>query len=93
MERPSLEKILENYIVESSAEFYEGKFKRMIEEQMPDYDVEVWDTDEYDFGQSVGDTISATIRGKFVEDMQTMMWCTEMQDCYMYVVAIKLKGE
>lgn len=93
MERPSLENILENYIVESSAEFYEGKFKRMIEEQMPDYDVEVWDMDEYNFGPSVGDTIAATIIGKTVDDMQTMEWCTNNQDCYMYVVAIKLKGE
>lgn len=89
----TLEKILENYVVESSADFYEGKFKKMIEEQMPDYDVEVWDFDEYNFGTSVGDTIAATVVGKTVEDMQTMVWCTESQDCYMYIVAIKLKGE
>ncbi len=93
MERPSLENILENYTIESSADFYEGDFRQMIQDQMPDYDVEVWDMDEFNFGPSVGDTIAATIIGKTVEDMQTMEWCTDNQDCYMYVVAIKLKGK
>ena len=64
----------------------------MIEEQMPDYDGEVWDEDEYKFGPSVGDTIAATIIGKTIDDMQTMEWCTESQDCYMYVVAIVTFG-
>lgn len=88
-----LEKVLEKYIVDSADEFIQDDFEETIKKALPGYDITVWDEDEGNFGQSVGDTIAATVQGKTVEDIQTMEWCTEECDCYMYVVAIKIKEE
>lgn len=87
----TLEQILDNmsYTYEDCPTM--EKLEEMIQEQMPDYIVNVFDMDgEY---SAAGDTIAAIIRGKFVEDMQTEMWNADDQSVYYYVVAIKIKGE
>lgn len=89
----TLEQILEDYSVESYDKFCEDEFIDVIETQMPGYDITVWNMDEPYFGPSVADTITATVEGKFVEDIQSMSWRTNNQDCYMFAVAIKVKEQ
>lgn len=86
-----LEEILEKYHIESSDNFKISSFENMIKEAMPGYEITTWDEDESNFGQSVGDTIAVVVKGKQIEDIQTMEWCTDDCCCYMYVVAIKTK--
>ena len=94
MNKPNLEIILNNINYESADDVpCAGAFEEEVKQQLPGYDVTVIDMDEYGAIESIGDTIAATVKNQFVEDIQTMQWCTEEEDVYYYVVAIKLKGE
>lgn len=94
MDKPNLEIILNNINYESADDVPSaGGFEEEVKQQLPGYDVTVIDMDEYGAIESIGDTIAATVKNQFVEDIQTMQWCTEEEDVYYYVVAIKLKGE
>lgn len=86
-----LEEVLSNYHIEEGGDVIIEDIEDLVKKEMPGYDITVWDEDETNFGQSVGDTIQATVRGKMVEDMQTFEWCSEDCCCYVYVVAIKIK--
>ena len=91
--KPNLEQILNNITFTSADDCpVDGGFEKILQKLMPGYDITVFDMDE-DHYTSPGDTIAAVVNNKFVEDIQTMQWCTEEQDVYYYVVAIKLKGE
>lgn len=91
--KPNLEQILNNIIYTSTEDCpTTGGFEKILQKHMPGYDITVFDMDE-DHYTSPGDTIAATVQNHFVEDIQTMQWCTEEQDAYYYMVAIKLKGE
>ena len=94
MDKLNLEIILNNINYESADDVPSaGVFEEEVKQQLPGYDVTVIDMDEYGAIESIGDTIAATVKNQFVEDIQTMQWCTEEEDVYYYVVAIKLKGE
>lgn len=93
MNKPNLEQILNNIVFTSAEDCPTvGGFEKIVQKHMPRYDVAAFDMDE-DHYTCPGDTIAATIQNRFVEDIQTMEWCTEEEDVYYYVVAIKLKGE
>ena len=94
MDKLNLEIILNNINYESADDVPSaGAFEEEVKQQLPGYDVTVIDMDEYGAIESIGDTIAATVKNQFVEDIQTMQWCTKEEDVYYYVVAIKLKGE
>ena len=95
MNNPDLIEILQDKMVYESADdvLAEGGFEEELKQYMPDYDITVIDMDEYGAISSVGDTIAATVQGKTVEDIQTTQWCTEEQDVYYYIIAIKLKED
>lgn len=93
MEKLNLEIILNNITFTSAEDCpTSGGFEKILQKHMPGYDITVFDMDE-DHYTSPGDTIAVTVKNQFVEDIQTMQWCTEEQDAYYYIVAIKLKGE
>lgn len=85
----TLEQILENTIYTYDDCPTVGTFEKEIQAQMPDYEVMVFDMDEE--YSAPGNTIAATVVGKFVEDMQVAMWNADDQTAYYYVVAIKTK--
>lgn len=90
---PVLWEILEQHFTYESADdvVAEGQFEKDLKEYMPGYDITVLDMDEYGAIEAVGDTISAVVNKKYVEDIQTQQWCTEEQDCYYYIIAVKVK--
>lgn len=92
---PVLWEILEQHFTYDSADEcpVEGQFEKDLQEYMPGYDITVIDMDETDAISAVGDTIEATVNKKYVEDIQVTQWCTEEQDVYYYIIAIKIKGE
>ena len=95
MNKPDLIEILDEKFTYESADdvVAEGQFEKDLQKYMPGYDITVIDMDEYGAIESVGDTIAATVQNHFVEDIQTTQWCTEEQDCYYYIIAIKLKED
>ena len=93
MNKPDLIEILDEKMTYESADdvLAEGGFEKELKQYMPDYDITVIDMDEYGAISAIGDTIAATVQNKFVEDIQVSQWCTEEQDVYYYIVAIKIK--
>lgn len=93
MNKPDLLEILDEKMTYESADdvLAEGDFEEELKQYMPGYDITVTDMDEYGAISTVGDTIAATVQNKFVEDIQVSEWCTEEQDVYYYIIAIKLK--
>lgn len=73
------------------------EFADKIESEMgEDYHIEVWDHDDYnmsDLPESIVETISNTVKGKIVEDLQIQTYETDDpgDEVYFTVVALKIK--
>ena len=87
---PLLQDVLEGISISDSSNFIEIDFKEQIQEQMPDWNIEVWDADE--FNEDLVSVVADHIINEYengMNNVQHCSWTTNNSDTYYYVVASK----
>lgn len=90
MTEKTLEQVLENISYPDSDCISEGKLQELTQKEMPDWNIETWDMDDWNttLTQSVADTIISEVQ-KGKTNIQYAEWNTDNMDAYYAVVASK----
>lgn len=90
MTEKTLEQVLENISCLDNSFISEGKLKKLIQQEMSDWNIETWDMDDWNttLTQSVADTIISEVQ-KGNTNIQYAEWNTDNMDAYYAVVASK----
>ena len=93
MNKKTLEQVLENISCPDSDCISEGELQKLIQKEMPDWNIETWDMDDWNttLTQSVADTIISEVQ-EGNTNIQYAEWNTDNMDAYFAILATK-KGE
>lgn len=89
-----LEEVMDGISFDNSDQFNEPQLQEMIKKEMPGYEIQTWDLDQYRtseiFGSVVEEVAWYVSRGIKIEDIQYVEeWCTDSCDAYFCILAIK----
>ena len=90
MSNKALWEVLDNYTVSSEEYDYDEFMQYLTDVLGPEYDVEVWDHEDYAASEIAENVICWTndhAKGKILEDLQVGTWWTEdNEQCYTVVI-------
>ena len=92
---PFLENVMDGISFDNSDQFNEGQLQELIKKEMPGYEIQTWDLDQYGnaseiFGSAMAEVEWYVSRGIKIEDIQYVEeWCTDSCDAYFCILAIK----
>lgn len=90
MAEKTLEQVLKNISCPDSDCISEGELQELIQKEMPDWNIETWDMDDWNttLTQSVADTIiSEVLKGN--TNIQYAEWNSDNMDAYFAILATK----